>query len=464
MRKSFSVLALSVLLCSCSALYTDYKEPTMPVVDSYAGASMFVGEAIASKYYQSFNDENLNKVVEKALVHNLDFKKAYVNVQKALLNVDLAKTNDHPSATAQLGADTKRALDHHDSTHKSSNTSLSLSYQIDLFGKIKAQDEEAIENYKATAYDYLAMRLTVIETTANAYFQYAYAKEAVAIGLEDLEDSKVRLDLVTKKYQAGAADSLDLDDATINHLKVQQALDKRENALAKAKTALTTLLGEMPNLDETTSKLDDVLVPKFSTDVPLKLLENRPDLKKDEALLKKAYASYNYKKMAFFPDLTLSAAISSGDTNTFARFFSNPIGTLGAAITLPFLNFNKLNIEKKSAYKDIELTELNFVSDYIKAVQEVYDGISDVLYNQKSLQNTHDSYILSVRNYERYKLRYEAGIVSLTDFLSSADQMRNAKISYLEAKLNNLSSTVSLMTALGGDRVVDIQNIQGITK
>ena len=83
---------------------------------------------------------------------------------------------------------------------------------------------------------------------------------------------------------------------------------------------------------------------------------------------------------------------------------------------------------------------------------------------QKSLQNTHDSYILSVRNYEHYKLRYEAGLVTLTDFLSSADQMRNAKISYLEAKLNNLSSTVSLMTALGGDRVVDIQNIQGITK
>ena len=61
------------------------------------------------------------------------------------------------------------------------------------------------------------------------------------------------------------------------------------------------------------------------------------------------------------------------------------------------------------------------------------------------------AYELAVRNYERYKVRYESGLVALTDFLTSADTMRNAKISYLEAKLNNLKSTMALMTAIGGD-------------
>lgn len=133
-----------------------------------------------------------------------------------MLNIDLTATNNHPTANAQLGAETKRALDYHDSNHKSSQGSFSLSYQLDLFGKLKAQNEAALEQYHASAYDYLTMRLTVIEIAAKAYWQYAYAKEAVKLGEDDLNDSKVRLDLVDKKYQAGAADSLDLDDARIN--------------------------------------------------------------------------------------------------------------------------------------------------------------------------------------------------------------------------------------------------------
>ena len=176
---------------------------------------------------------------------------------------------------------------------------------------------------------------------------------------------------------------------------------------------------------------------------------------RDDALLKQSYASYNEKKMSFFPDLTFSAALSSGDTDTFARFLSNPVGSLGAAVTMPFLNFNKLNIEKKSSLKDIDMAELNFVSDYIKAVQEVYDLITDVKVYRQELITFKQSYELSVRNYERYKLRYEAGSVALSDFLTAADTMRNSKIAYLATKRDNLEATVSLMTALGGGTDTD---------
>ena len=299
------------------------------------------------------------------------------------------------------------------------------------------------------------MRLTVIETAAKAYWQYAYAKEAVKLGEDDLNDSKVRLDLVEKKYQAGAADSLDLDDARINHLKVQSTLDARRASLEKASTALNTVLGITADRKVDVASLDEASVPEFSLSVPAKLLERRPDLMRDEALLKQKYSNYNEKKMSFFPDLTFSAALSSGDTDTFARFLSNPVGSLGAAVTMPFLNFNKLNIEKKSSLKDIDIAELNFVSDYIKAVQEVYDLITDVKLYRQELITFKQSYELSVRNYERYKLRYEAGSVALSDFLTAADTMRNSKIAYLAAKRDNLEATVSLMTALGGGTDTD---------
>ena len=80
----------------------------------------------------------------------------------------------------------------------------------------------------------------------------------------------------------------------------------------------------------------------------------------------------------------------------------------------------------------------------------MYDLITDVKLYRQELITFKQSYELSVRNYERYKVRYEAGLVALTDFLNAADTMRNAKIAYLGAKRDNLEATVSLMTALGG--------------
>ena len=126
---------------------------------------------------------------------------------------------------------------------------------------------------------------------------------------------------------------------------------------------------------------------------------------------------------------------------------------------MPFLNFNELSLRKEKAYKDIEWYELNFVSDYINAVAEVYDEITNVDLYQKSLMTYKHSYELAVRNYARYEQRYQSGLVSLTDFLSSADTMRNAKIIYLEAKLNNLNTTITLMTALGGDNTKDLTEL-----
>ena len=457
--KKLTLAVLSMSLCSCSLMFTEYKSPEFPDVSSFKEAAEFTGHDVTSSYYQEFSDTMLTNVINSALDNNYDLKTSYVNLEKALLNIDLTATNNHPTADATLGVQTKRALDYHDASHKSSLGSFSLSYQLDLFGKLKAQNEASLEQYHASAYDYLAMRLTVIETAAKAYWQYAYAKEAVKLGENDLNDSRVRLDLVDKKYQAGAADSLDLDDARINHLKVQSVLDSRRANLEKARTALNTVLGITADRKVEVASLDDAKVPEFSLSVPSLLLKRRPDLMKDEAVLKQSYAKYNEKKMAFLPDFTFSAAVSSGDTDTFSRFLSNPVGSLGAAVTMPFLNFNKLNIEKKSALKDIDIAELDFVSDYIKAVQEVYDLITDVKLYRHELVTFRQSYELSVRNYERYKLRYEAGSVALTDFLNSADTMRNAKIAYLGAKRDNLEATVSLMTALGGGIDTDTDNL-----
>lgn len=456
-HKSLVLLPLICSLCGCTAFFKDYEAPHMPAVSSYKDADKFIGSSIGKDYYRDFADECLILAIETALKQNFDMRKAYLSVRKAEENLEVTKTSRHPTASSNISMNLRRALEREDGVTRSTSTSLGLSYQVDLFGKIEAQVQSSTANFMATAYDYLAMRLTVIETTAKAYWQYVYAKEAVTLGEEDVRDSQKRLLLVEKKFAAGAADLLDLDNARINHKKVLATLEQRHNARMKAHTALMTMLGFTADLNIAVAALDSATLPRFCLEVPAKLLTRRPDLMACAERLKKAYAGYNEAVMNFFPDFTLSAGLGSGESgNTFGRFLTNPIATLGAAITLPFLNFNRLYKLKAQAQTEIEIVSVDFVKDYVEAVAEVYDAIADVEYYDKALKIHQETYTLSVQNYERYQARYEAGLVSLTDFLNAADTMRASKISYLNSKMNRLTSTMELMSALGGDNDNDL--------
>ena len=316
--------------------------------------------------------------------------------------------------------------------------------------KLNAVMEEALKNNFDLKISYVSVQKALLSVDLTHTDR----------GLQDLKDSDVRLELVNNKYHAGAADRLDLDEAKINHLKVLRTLDSRKAEYEKAKSALAVLLGKTPDAEFDVASLDESVLPKFSLDVPSKLLSRRPDLMEDEALLRKSYAKSNEAKMAFFPDIKLSASASSGDSNSLLRFLQNPVGALGAAITFPFLNFNKLSIENEQSLKDVDIATLRFVSDYINAVKEVYDDIENIRYYRNNLKNYKESYELSVNNYERYRVRYASGLVSISDFLNAADTMRNAKANYLEARLYNLRTTLSLMTALGGDNDGTLEEVE----
>lgn len=457
MLKQLSIISCALMLSSCTAFLTDYERQEMPVVNSYEGAVAFTGSFIQENFWQSFNDPKLNDLMCRALLNNYDMQTAVVNVQKALLAVDISGTDRHPTFDSTVGVSAQRALDYHQETQKKSSANVGLSYQVDLFGKIEAQNLQTLEQFNATAYDYWAMRLTVIDALSTAYWQYAYAKEAVAISNEDLSDSQKRLDLIENMFNAGSASEVDVSDAKINHLSVQRTLDSKLNELAKARTALATLLGTTADHDFDIGSLDDAHLPNFSLDIPAKLLSRRPDLMSKEATLKSYYSAYDEAKLSWFPDFTLSTNLTLGSVSTFGRFLSDPVGSLGAAITLPFLNFNRLIYQQKSALKDIELADLDFVSAYINAVQEVYDEVSSIEYYRKEVINTKAQYELASRSYNLYYVRYMSGLVSLRDLLDASDTLRSARLSHLASKRNQLQSTMALMVALGGDTETKLQ-------
>ncbi len=452
-HKVLLILPACFMLQACSMMRSDYVQPRMPSAsyDFDADEQKLVGQDDFGKnFWESFSDPKLNTVILQALKDNLDLKKAALNVEKARIAADLSADDLLPTPQASLGSDAKHALSYHDSTHKSSDASFAISYQADLFGKIDAQNRSADAEFQASVFDKEAMRLSVIENTSKAYWKYAYCKQALKIAEDERKDSKQRLSIVLSRFNAGAADATDADTARISDLKSEHELDEAVSSLKQARTALNTLLGQGADKEVDVNLPKDANVPSFSLEIPSSLLSRRPDLKAYEQRACAALADADESFASFFPQFTLTAGLSSGSVSSFAAFFSNPLAALGAAVTLPFVNFHRLAIERENALNDYEIAQLDFVAAYIKAVQEVYDSVTLITAAKKALDNSRAQLKLATTNYDRYLARYRQGLSQLSDLLDAADNRRSAELGEAEAVRALLSAEATLMAATGG--------------
>lgn len=462
-RLAAAALASCLAFTGCTFTHSTYERPELPEVKEYQDARMFNGAEIEKDFYRTFGDHNLDKVIEEALVNNYDMQTAFINVQKAMVTMGIDQTTMTPTAEASISTESSRPLDYHASSTRLSSSALSLSYIFDLFGKLSAARMSSFQDFKASAYDYLAMRLTTIASAALAYYNYVYSYEALLLGIQDVLDSKKRMDIILYKFTLGAIEGLEYDQAMVDHLNVLQELDSRYNDYDLAHSSLTTIMGKAPDRIIDLSSLNKSVVPNFGTDVPARLLSRRPDLMASEARIKAALSSYDEAVLTFFPEITLSASYSGGESVLFSNFLSNPVGALGAMITFPFLNFNELRLQKDLALLELDQARLDFVNDYIVAVQEVYDAISTVQYNRKLALSSQREYELTKSNYDRYLDKYRVGQSSLSDLLDASDDLRLASITLLAAKRDALVSCIDLMVALGGDtRDGTVDGIPGV--
>lgn len=445
-----AVMAVCLSLSGCSLMLTDYQRPELPQAQSFEHAEQYLGQNVSERYWQLFGDDKFNALAEAALQSNYDLQNSYLSVLSARAQLGLTRTNLTPTASASLGSDVLRDFEENNNT-ESSSSSFSLSYEADLFGRLAAARRSAAESLTASAYDYWAMRLSVISSLGSAYWQYAYAREALRLGEEELEASTRRLALIEAQFQAGAVDGLDLDTARVNHLTVQNTLDQRRQSLYTAKHALNILLHRTPEAEIDASSLDTALLPEISLEMPAQLLSRRPDLMAAEARLRAALADTDEARLNFYPQFTLTAGLAAGDASTIARFFSDPLGSLGAALTFPFLNFNQLSYQEESTLIERDRAELDFVNTYLTALQETADAIDAVNYYAQAVAVMAERERLARSNYSRYEVRYRSGACPLSDLLDSADTLRSASIDLLEAKRDSLISMLELMTAVGGD-------------
>jgi len=463
LTKLASALLLGSSLVGCAAVVkTPYQQPAINMPGSFQNnkvlSQQIHADILADQWWTLFKDPQLNNLVNEVLAQNTDLAVAGISLQQARIQARQAQ-NQQGVRVGDAGLTTRRSFDLEDGDSSSSFgiNYPGLSYELDLFGKLANQTEAARWEALASEEDLQATAQSLIGTTAQLYWQLAYLNERYSVVQQNLATAQKTYDLVRVQYRAGAVSGLDLTQAEQAIQSQQATLSQIEQQRVETRTGLAVLL-HMPVQQlaiQEPSRLPNIQLPSIQADLPASLLSRRPDLRATELRLRKALANKDANKASYYPSISLTGNLTTGigSSTSLSNALKNPVATLGAGLTLPFLQWNDMK-------RDLQVNELEYEKAIIQYRQTMYEAFADVenalsnrteLTKQVTLQQRNVE--LAERTERLTEVRYRNGAVALKNLLDAQETTRNARLSLVQTRQNQYNAYVTLMQALGGSPI-----------
>lgn len=451
------------LLSGCSAIVrTPYQQPAVQIPTQYAQQNLKANALniaqLQDHWWTLFNDPQLNTLVDQVLLANNDLAIAGLRLKQVREQAGLTANQQLPRVSANASASHQVELSNGNDRSGGLGVSGSVSYAIDLWGKLANQTDAARWEAAATQQDLQATAQSLVGTVCNLYWQLAYLNERIASSNESIANSRKLFSLVQSRYRAGAVSGLDLaqaeqalvgQEASQSQL-IQQRVEAR-NALAILFNVPPTQLDSQFTLNEP-QKLLAVNLPTIDAGLPADLIARRPDLNASELRLRKVLANKDATRASYYPSFSLTGSVGSSSTS-LTELLKNPALTLGAGVSLPFLQYNDMQ-------RNLAISELEYQAAIVGFRQSVYSALADV---DNALSNTTQLQIqtnaqqrtlnLAQRTEQLNEVRYRAGAVALKQWIDAQEARRNTQNSLLQIRLSQLNNMVTLMQSLGGSPV-----------
>ncbi|MGB2078823.1 MAG: efflux transporter outer membrane subunit [Vibrio sp.] len=457
LNKNALSLALSLfVLTGCSALVrSDFEQPQIQVPAQWQEVSLNQNVRL-DPWWQRFNDPMLNQLVDQVLQTNNDLALATLTLKRAQLQTGLARDDWYPQVSAGTSGSVSQVLEQGDSENTFS-ANASVSYEVDLWGRIGAEVDAAKWSAMATLEDRESTAQSLVATTATLYWQILYLNESLGLAKQDVMDAQQTLKLTQSRYDAGAVSRLDLVEARRDLASQESQVSDIENQLKQANNALAILFDKPPQQFDLANQvkeksLTQIPLPQVRAGVPSDVLIRRPDVKASLYTLKSALASKDATFAAYLPSLTLTGSI--GDSSDDLKdLLSDPIGTLGAQMVLPFLQWNQMQINNDIADVDYQSAVISYRQVLYQAFQDVDNALADRQNYFYQAQKLQQQYTNAVEAQNIYQSRYQNGAIDLQDLIDAQEVRRNARDAFLANKFNQLSNQAVLYQALGGDDI-----------
>jgi NodT family efflux transporter outer membrane factor (OMF) lipoprotein len=409
-------------------------------------------------WWEIFGDTNLNALEAQAFQANQELQGTFARLEQSRDTARVARGQLLPQANFDPSFNRERYSPNEQPsfgplTANTFNTPLDLSYEVDLWGRVRRSFESSRADAQASLADYYNVLLTLQSDVAQNYFALRELDQEIAIvtGTINLRNEQVRF--VHSRYEGGIGSELEIAQAETELATTEAdaaSLAKRRDEL---ENAIAILVGRNPSDFHVAQNTNEWAPesPKIPAGLPGDLLERRPDIAQAERQLASANAKIGVAKAAFFPVVTLtgSAGYASADVSSLFNWESRT-WTFGPSVSLPIFagGRNRANYHRsKAAYNEAVAA---YRQQVLVAFGDVENSLGDIqhLAEQASAQ---DRAVTSARrSADLAAERYRSGIVSYIEVVDANRDALTAERAATQLTGERLTATVQLIKALGG--------------
>ncbi len=462
---TLSLLLTLPLLGGCLSMAPKYNRPDAPVPANWPegaaypdGLSTEDASSITTLDWQSFfPDEKLQQVIGTALTNNLDLRLATLNVEKARALYGVQRAELFPNINA-VGAGGKQrgsadlTPPGEPRTTESYAVNLGVaSWEIDLFGRIRNLKEQALQEYLATEEARRGAQIALVSAVAQTYLALAADRENLTLARSTLETQEGAYDLIHQQTEAGLATELDLRRSQTQVDAARGDIARYTQQIAQDQNALNLLVGGTVPEELLPADLASVTPPRdIDPGLSSEVLLGRPDIMAAEHQLQGANALIGAARAAFFPRISLTAAIGTASDELSGLLGSGTdIWNFTPQVILPIFDSRVWAANRVSqSFQKIALTQ------YEKTIQTAFREVADTL----AVRGTVDQQVAAQQSIvesaqEIYRLaaqRYTAGVDSYFSVLDAQRSLYGAQQGLIFLNLSKLANQVQMVAVLGG--------------
>lgn len=447
MKRSAPVL-FTVLLAGCT-VGPNYKRPPVSVPESYRNQTATPPETSLGdeKWFEVYQDEELQKLIRAALAQNYDVRIAASRILQAQAQVGIARSQAFPQLNASLGYTGEKIGGLAFAVFQ---LFAGMSWDPDFWGKYRRMTEAARADLLASDWNRREVMLTVVSSVATAYFQLRELDLELEIAQRTLASRRQSLQLTETLSNGGAASLLDVRQAEQLVETAAETIPAAEQQITIAEDLLSTLMGENPHaIPRGRALTDQPIPPSVPAGLPSRLLERRPDIVQAEQQLVAANAQIGVARAMFFPDLPLTAQFG-GESVPLAGLFTHSGWDFSAPLTQPIFTAGRL----KSNLKLAEAQDQQAVLAYQQTIQQAFRQVSDALISYtkyREFRERQQALTTAAQGAANLsEIRYRGGVASYLEVLTNETNYFSAQLNLARAQLNERVSLVDLYGALGG--------------
>ena len=460
MRKRMIAAALAAALAGCAV-----TQPVPPKYDLPPSSATAAQNELLQHWWTAFNDPVLTALIEEAFAGNWDLKVALARIDAARALVLQAQSSLIPTVNLDANATRSRISanafpTYPPGTQLASNNfaaSLGLSYELDVWGKYRAELLAATNDLTASRYYNETVRIMVAADVASAYFRLRAADAEMKVLQDTLQLRTETVRLQRDRFDGGIIGEYDLRSAEAERSAVVADIARTQQAIGQLESAVATLTGRSPrdvfNPEVARGNaIDDVTeVPELPSGLPSGLLERRPDIRRQEALFAASDLRIQEARANYFPSISITGAYGF-ESAMLSSLFSPAAAAwnIGLGLVQPLVNFKNIEAQVELAKARHDEVTAQYGQIVVTAFREVHDSLvanrsaRDVLAAETDRRNQ------IAKAYEVAVLRYDAGRTSFLEVIDAQRQLLEAETLRIDAARDARLSIVDFAKSLGG--------------